>query len=159
MRALSAAPGTVILSSAFAAACALGCVLWITRPRPGEFEMPDRALTITPERAAEGFITAYRAQAFERAASFATGSLARAVRARAQNPHTQNPPAAPSDDRQFVLQESHVLRAQRLRLVGVLIHPNQDESEGQAVSLVVMKDKGRYWVEDLEWPSAPAEAL
>jgi hypothetical protein len=158
MRLIATGPGSVILASALAAACALGAALVITRRHPGDFEAPDRALTITPERAAEGFITAYRAESFERAASFATGPLARAVQAKARTVQAKMSEPA-TDDRQFVLQESHVLRAERLRLVGVLVHPNQDESEGQAVSVVVMKAKGRYWVEDLEWPSAPAEAF
>jgi hypothetical protein len=146
-------PNLSVLASSVCAIAALTFALWLTRARPGDAWELSPALTITPERAAEGFIAAYRTRAFERAASFALGPLAHALHAGTLRP----PPAAEGGDaRLFVLQESHVLKHDKLRLLGVLVLPEQDESAGQPISVTVLRQAGRYWVVDFQFLDAPS---
>jgi hypothetical protein len=143
-------PNRSVIVSSLCATVLLAAGLWLTRARPGDALDLLPALTVTPERAAEGFIAAYRAQAFERAASFATGPLAAALKAK-----TVRTAADSGDARVFVLQESHVLKHDKLRLLGVLVLPSQDESVGQPVSVTVIRNASRYWVTDFSFPDAP----
>jgi hypothetical protein len=141
----------VLLSSA-AAAAAMGVALWLSRPEIHEGFAPELAVRITPERAAEGFIEAYLVEDFARAASFATDTFARAVRARAkQNDSAAHGRVAST----WLLQESHVLRADKLRFVGVLVRPGQDESAGWPLTLTMIRRDARYWVDELHWPKGP----
>jgi hypothetical protein len=141
----------VLLSSA-AAVAALGLTLWLTRPGTRDGFAPELAVRITPERAAEDFIEAYLLEDFARAASFATDTFARVVRARSK----QRGGAAQSGGaRTWLLQESHVLRADKLRFVGVLVQPGQDESAGWPVTLTLIRRDTRFWVDELHWPKGP----
>jgi hypothetical protein len=149
LRALPSPVGFWLLSS-LAAAAVLSLTLTVTRPRPGDNSALERTLRITPERAAESFIDAYQTGAFERAANFATGTLARGLRSRAKRAA-----AVGGQTRLWVLQESHVLREDKLRFLGVLIRPDEDESLGWPIALTVVKRDGGFWVEDLHWPKGP----
>jgi hypothetical protein len=149
LRALPSPLGSWLLSS-LAATASLALALTVTQPRPGDRSAVERTLRITPERAAESFIDAYQAGAFERAANFATGTLARSLRTRAKHAA-----AVGGQTRLWVLQESHVLREDKLRFLGVLIHPAEDESLGWPIALTVIKRDGSFWVEDLHWPKGP----
>ena len=149
LRVIPAPVGFCLLSSLAAAAC-LALTLIVTRPGAGPTAAEERVLRITPERAAEGFIDAYQAGAFERAAGFATGTLARALHTRAKRSAAQG-----SNERVWVLQESHVLRQDKLRFLGVLVRPDEDENVGWPVALTVVKRNDSFWVEDLHWPKGP----
>jgi hypothetical protein len=149
LRALPSPVGVWLLSS-LAAAAGLSLALTLTRPRAGDSSALERTLRITPERAAESFIDAYQTGAFARAANFATGTLSRSLRSRARQPA-----AVSGQTRLWVLQESHVLRQDKLRFLGVLIRPDEDESLGWPIALTVVKRDGSYWVEDLHWPKGP----
>jgi hypothetical protein len=138
------------LLSSLAAGAALCLALSVTRPRAGDSSAVERTLRITPERAAESFVDAYQTGAFGRAANFATGTLARSLRERAKGAA-----AVGGATRLWVLQESHVLRQDKLRFLGVLVRPDEDESLGWPIALTVVKRDGSYWVEDLHWPKGP----
>jgi hypothetical protein len=148
-RVMPAPVGWWLLSSLAASVC-LALTLIATRPGAGPSAAEERALRITPERAAESFIDAYQAGAFERAAGFATGTLASALRTRAKRTAAQG-----GNTRIWVLQESHLLRQDKLRFLGVLMRPEEDESVGWPVALTVVKRDDGFWVEDLHWPKGP----
>jgi hypothetical protein len=132
-------------------ALTLGFALFATRPRPGDLTAQERAFRRTPEHTAEGFIEAYQAHAYARAAEYASGSFARALRKRADRPAADGG----GNERSWVLQETHYLRKDKWRFVGVLLKENEDESLGWPVALTVIKRDGRYWVDDLHWPKGP----
>jgi hypothetical protein len=148
-RLMPAPVGWWLLSSLAASAC-LALALFATRPGAGPSVAEQRVLRSTPERAADSFIDAYQAGAFERAASFATGTLCDALRARAKGAAAQG-----GNPRVWVLQESHQLRQDKLRFLGVLMRPDEDESVGWPVALTVVKRDDGFWVEDLHWPKGP----
>lgn len=148
-------PGVVVLSSSLLAAIALSIALWLTRAPSVDAWHTAADLTVTPERAAESFVEAFRRGAYARAASFATGALARSLRTRPP----ERAATTESDRRRFVLQESHWLRQGRLRLVGVLVNDGEDESAGQTVALTLMRREQRYFVEDVQWNDPPGEDL
>jgi hypothetical protein len=138
---------TVLLSSVLAG-LALAASLWITRGQSAAAWREEATLTLTPERAAESFIDASRRQAYERAAHFATGPLARELRGRAKS---GEPASVAPDARRFILQESHWLRAERLRLIGVLVNDGEDETSGQTIAVTLVRHDDRYLVEDVDW--------
>ena len=74
--------------------------------------------------------------------------MARELRGRAK---TREPASAPPDARRFILQESHWLRGERLRLVGVLLNDGEAEADGQTIALTLSRHEDRYLVEDVEW--------
>jgi hypothetical protein len=145
-------PAVSVLLSSAAAAAALGLALWLTRPGTHEGFAPELAVRITPERAAEGFIEAYLVEDFARAASFATDTFARVVTARSKQTISA---AHGRVARTWLLQESHVLRADKLRFVGVLVEAGQDESAGWPVTLTLVRRDTRFWVDELHWPKGP----
>ena len=151
------APSSIIAASCALASIALLVALRWSVPRAGDDWQIAASLSVTPERAAEGFVDACRRGAYARAASFATGELARAVKERARSQLAKLAPPNPPDARRFVLQESQWLRNERLRLIGVLVNANEDESAGQTVALTMMKREQRYYVEDVDWDEGPAE--
>jgi hypothetical protein len=135
-----------VLASALLAAATLTLALWLTRPSDQSAAFASERLSGTPERAAESFIDAYQSGAWDRAAHFATGELADKLQ--------QRPPAeraASADHEAFVVQESHRMQGQRLRLVGVVVREGEAESAGKNVSLVLQKHAGRYLVEEIAW--------
>ena len=138
----------LVFGSAVLATLALGAALWLTRP-PADAAMVNgrgsvRLIGNTPERAAESFIEAYRSGALERASHFATAELARTL--------ADLPAGRPAPEHEsFVVQESHRLGAERLRLLGLLVHDGQAESDGTSVSLTLHKQNGRYLVEEITW--------
>ena len=152
-----ASPSSIIAASCALASIAVIVALRLSVPRAGDDWQVAAALTVTPERAAEAFVDAYRRGAYARAASFATGELARAVKQRARSQVAKLSPPSSPDTRRFVLQESQWLRHERLRLIGVLVNANEDESAGQTVALTMMKRDQRYYVEDVEWDDGPGE--
>ncbi|HEY2733987.1 MAG TPA: hypothetical protein VGI70_08380, partial [Polyangiales bacterium] len=121
-----------------------------SRPRAGDVSAEERALRTTPEHAAENFIEAYRAHAYARAADFANGSFARALRKRADRPAADG-----GNGRIWVLQETHYLRKDKWRFVGVLTKQDEDESLGWPIALTVIKRDDGYFVDDLHWPKGP----
>lgn len=144
-------PSLTVLASTLLAGLVLAASLWLTRGQSASAWREEAALTLTPERAAEGFIDASRRRAYERAAHFASGALARELRQRAK---AAQPADDPPDARRFILQESHWLRGERLRLVGVLVNEGEDETAGQNVALTLSRYGDRYLVEDVEWKEA-----
>jgi len=144
-------PARVVLLSALGAGLALGAALALSRG--GAFARAPAP--VRPERAAEEFMIAYRARDYARAANWATGSLLREMQKRAKN---QKPAAAgvTSDDgRSWLLKESHLLREEKLRFLGVLVRPEEEESSGWPVEVTVVRRDARYLVEDLHWPKGP----
>jgi hypothetical protein len=145
-------PAIWVLLSSLAAAGTLAVALFAAgRPSAAALEN-EHALNVTPERAADSFIEAYQAQSFDRAADFATGTLQRALRAKAKHPSTHRESA-----RVWVLEESHLLRQDKLRFLGVLVQPDEDESAGCPLALTVVKRDAGYYVEDLHWPKGPPQ--
>jgi hypothetical protein len=126
----------------------LAIALWLTRPTELTAAFASERMSGTPERAAESFIDAYRSGALDRAAHFATGKLAQTLQAQAKRPQ---PAPAANEHEAFIVQESHRLEGQRLRLVGVLVHEGEAESAGKSVSVIVHKHTGHYLVEEIEW--------
>jgi hypothetical protein len=137
----------LVLASAVLAALTLSAALWLTRPSSEALTASERLLGSTPERAAESFIEAYQSRAFDRAAHFATGELARTLAARPKSLAER----VATERESFVVQESYRLESQRLRLSGVLVREGQTESEGKAVSLTLQKHDDRYLVEEITW--------
>jgi hypothetical protein len=135
------------MASAIAAAVALAVALWLTRDASAELGHDLKHLTVTPERAAESFILAYRSGAFDRAAELATGELARGLRAR----YRQGEARVPNSHQTFVVQESHRLSDERLRLLGTLVDDGADERTGTPVSIGLRRLKTRYLVEEIQW--------
>jgi hypothetical protein len=156
-RLTSLSPSLIIVASCALATVGLMIALRLTVPHAGDDWQVAAALTVTPERAAEGFVDAYRRGAYARAASFATGQLARAVKQRARSQVAKLSPPSQPDSRRFVLQESQWLRHERLRLIGVLVNANEDESAGKTVALTMMKRDQRYYVEDVDWDERPVD--
>jgi hypothetical protein len=135
-----------VFGSALLAFATLALSLWLTRPSEQSAAFASEHLGGTPERAAESFIEAYRSGAWERAAHFATDELAAKLR---QRPHAEH--VVTTDHEAFVVQESHRMQGQRLRLVGVMLREGEDESAAKNVSLVLQKHAGRYVVEEIDW--------
>ena len=137
----------LVLVSTVLAAGALSTALWLTRPRADALTPAERLSGSSPERAAESFIEAYQSGAFARAAHFATGPLAKtlAVRPKSLAERTE------TEHESFVVQESHRLERERLRLSGVLVREGQAEADGRAVSLTLQKHDDRYLVEEITW--------
>ena len=141
-------PLKVLLLSSAAAALALGAALWLTRPTPQSAWEESTRLASTPERVAESFVRAYRARAYERAASLATGALAANLRGRrgARNDAQR----APDDGRRFLLQESHFLPHDRLRLVGALLRNDEEEAAAPTLHVMLTRKGTRWLVDELE---------
>lgn len=137
-------PLWIVLSSALLAGATLTGALWLTRPSEQSSLLASERVSGTPERAAETFIEAYQSGALDRAAHFATGKLAQELKG-------QTRPAAANEHPTFVVQESHRMSGQRLRLLGVLLREGEAESAGKSVSLVLQKQAGRYLVEEIDW--------
>jgi hypothetical protein len=134
----------LVFFSAALATLALATALWLTRPANDLAMGSERLTGSTPERAAESFIEAYRSGEFERAAHFATAELARTL--------VQPPKQSRSAEHEsFIVQESHRLDGQRLRLSGLLLREGQAESEGRSVALTLHKQDERYLVEEITW--------
>jgi hypothetical protein len=150
-------PVAIVLLSSAAAALALGAALALSRDAGSSSGLD--ADTLTPERASEEFMAAYRTRDFAKAASWSTGELGKEMQKRARSAPRSQPSAASADGRRWVLQESHVLREDKLRFVGVLVEPSQDESAGWPVALTIVRRERRYLVEDLFWPKGPAPAV
>ena len=147
-------PSALVLLSSVGAAATLGAALWLTRPSaldPALLEAPAHA---TPERSAESFIDAYLAEDYARAARFATPAFAKTVKQRPKHRSAQYAVA----NRRWLLQESHVIRADKLRFVGVLVTPDQDESTGWPVTLTLLRRDGTFRVDELHWPKGPPSA-
>jgi hypothetical protein len=142
--------GYLIASSATAGAALLLMLFW-TRPGMLDSQTPESALQLTPERAAEGFIDAYLSEDYARAAGFALEPFASAVRARPRHDGR----VASANTLSWLLQETHMLRGDRLRFVGVLLRPGQDEGSGWPVTLTLERDATRFRVEALHWPKGP----
>jgi hypothetical protein len=137
----------LVLCSAVLATVALTVALWLTRTSDEARTASERAAGNTPERAAESFIEAYQSGAFARAAHFAAEPLAHTLAARPASSAER----AGAEPELFVVQESHRLEQQRLRLSGVLVHEGQPEAQGKAVSLTLQRQDGRYLVEEITW--------
>lgn len=154
---MNSSPAVYVLLSSAAAGAALALTLWSTQPGAFDDHVPERAFRLTPERAAENFIEAYLAEDFVQAATFAAEPFARAVRSRPKRASQQQRAA---NNLRWLLQESHVLRADKLRFVGVLVGPGEDESSGWPVTLTLVRNAGaRYRVESLHWPKGPPPEL
>jgi hypothetical protein len=138
----------LVLASTVLAALTLTVALRLTRPGVSNLAFTREHLTDTPERAAESFIDAYREGDFERAAHFATRSLAAKLRTERPLPRADE---EPEQHESFVVQESHRKDDQTLRLQGVVLREGEEESEGRSVSLTLHKQAGRYLVEDFSW--------
>jgi hypothetical protein len=136
----------LVLCSAVLATVALTVALWLTRASDEALTASERSAGNTPERAAESFIEAYQSGAYARAAHFAAAPLAQKLAARPESTVEQA-----SEPESFVVQESHRLEQQRLRLSGVLVREGQAEAEGKVVSLTLQKLDGRYLVEEITW--------
>lgn len=137
----------LLLSSA-AAALALGAALWLTRPSEDagwQTWQQSARLTSTPERVAESFVEALRAQSFQRAARYATGALAAGLQQR-----RDGLPREVRDGRRFLLQESHWLPHGRLRLVGALLRSDEEEAGAPTLELTLTQQGARWWVDDIE---------
>jgi hypothetical protein len=147
-------PFTLVLLSSAGAAAALTLALTLTRPETHDPFSPNDASQLTPERAAESFIDAYINEDYARAAGTATPAFARSLRARPK--HAQSGRA--DTTLSWLLQESHVLPADKLRFVGVLLHPGEEESAGRPVTLTLLRRDGRYRVDELHWPKGPPDA-
>jgi hypothetical protein len=143
-------PLFAVAVSTLAAGLVLASALRVSRPSAGD-EPHSQLLQNTPEHAAETFVAAFRAGDYTRAARFASGSFARALRARAK----REPPEPSDDSRHLILQESYILPGERLRLSGVLVQTGEDESSGWPISLTLIRADARYWVDDLSWPKGP----
>ena len=143
-------PARVVLLSALAASLALAGALALSRE--GAFARAPAPLR--PERAAEEFMIAYRARDYARAARWTTGQLMREMRKRAKNQKSADRTLS-SDGRSWLLQESHLLRDEKLRFLGVLVRPDQEESSGWPVEVTVVRRDASYLVEDLHWPKGP----
>ena len=137
-----------LLLSSGVAALALCAALWLTRPTPESAWENSLRLATTPERVAEGFVRAYRARAYERAAGLATGPLATNLRGRrgARNDAQR----APDDGRRFLLQESHFLPHDRLRLVGALLRNDEDEASAPTLHVMLTRKGTRWLVDEVE---------
>jgi hypothetical protein len=137
----------LLLSSA-AAALAVCAALWLTRPTPQTAWEDSTRLASTPERVAEGFVQAYRMRAYGRAASLATGPLAANLRRRPSAPNGAR--RAPDDGRRFLLQESHWLPKDRLRLVGALLRNDDDEAAAPTLNVLLTRKGTRWLVDEVE---------
>ena len=156
MTAIAAArnPLLPVAISSVAAGAALALALSLTRAGEHDALGTDSAAHATPERVAESFIHAYLAEDYARAVTFATPAFAHDVRAR----HKHERQTQAIADRSWVLQESHVLRADKLRFLGVLVTDDQDESTGWPVTLTLLRRDGHYRVDELHWPKGPPTA-
>jgi hypothetical protein len=137
-----------LLVSSAAAALALAVALWLTRADEDagwQTWQQSVRLTSTPERVAESFVDALRAQGFQRAARFATGPLAAGLQQR-----RDGLPREPRDGRRFLLQESHWLPQGRLRLVGALLRSDEQEAGAPTLELTLTQQGGRWLVDDIE---------
>ena len=144
-------PARIVLLSALSASLALSAALALSRD--GAFARDPAPLR--PERAAEEFMSAFRARDYARAASWATGHLLREMQKRAKSQKSSDGKDGSDDGRSWLLQESHLLREDKLRFHGVLVRPDQDESSGWPVEVTVVRRDARYLVEDLHWPKGP----
>jgi len=145
-------PWAIVLASMLGAGLALATALWLTRDAPPDVWYGSEHLALTPERAAESFIEAYRSGAFQRAARLSTGTLSRSLMERATR---RAEPRADIAQHAFVVQESHRLDNQSLRLVGVLVptaaEAEAEESVGKPVSLTLVRHGSRYVVREVQW--------
>lgn len=140
-------PLPLLLSTA-AAGLVLCGALWWTRPTAESAWEDSVRLTATPERVAERFVQAYRMRAYERAASFATGPLATNLHRR----HSAREDALrePDDGRRFLLQESHWLPHDRLRLVGALLRSDEEEANAPTLRVLLTRHGARWLVDEIE---------
>ena len=130
-----AKPGlSIVLASTLLAALALVIALRLTRPAVSNVVFTREHLTDTPERAADSFIDAYRAGDYERAAHFATPSFAKKLHGQRAVPRADEDP---DQQESFMVQESHRVDDQTLRLQGVLLREGEDENDGRSVSLTL----------------------
>jgi hypothetical protein len=144
-------PTVYLLASSVAAGAALALTLFWTQPELVDGRTPESSLLLTPERAAEGFIEAYLSEDFARAAGFAAEPFAQTVRARPRHDAT----GVSTEKLSWLLQETHILRSDRLRFIGVLVQPGQDEASGWPVTLTLERHATRFQVEALHWPKGP----
>ncbi len=168
-------PFTLALGSSVAAIIATVVVLHEVPSDDGSSEH-ERTLTLTPERAAESFVAAYTAAAYERASHFATGTLARKLRAQARQERLAGTAKA-TPMRSLLIEESFFLTQGRLRLTGLATPGDANlaahayagaerGAEAQAaarddwpVSLILSRDGDRFLVDELTWPKGqPPEA-
>jgi hypothetical protein len=141
-------PWVPLLISSGAAALALCAALWLTRPTPESAWEDSTRLASTPERVAEGFVQAYRARDYARAASLAAGPLAANLRQRKRSRDDARRP--PDDGRKFLLQESHWLPKDRLRLVGALLQNDEEEAAAPTLNVILTRKGTRWLVDEIE---------
>ena len=141
----------IVLVSTLAAAASLMLALAVTRPGAQDRFEGSHPQHATAEQVAERFVDAFLAEDYARAAGLATPAFARTVRERIG--HRRTPPATAGCS--WLLQESHMLRANKLRLVGVLLEAGQDESTGWPLAVTVVERRGRYLVDEVHWSKGP----
>ena len=137
--------------SSLAAAATLSYALFATRLDAG-YEPP----AMTPERAAQDFVLAYRSRDYAAAAKLATGDLRRSLEFRTRSARLRGA-REPSETaaRWFVIDESFVLAKDKLRFTGVLAEADTPDARGWPVSITVIRDDEHYLVEALYWPKGP----
>lgn len=138
--------------SGLAAAAALSCALLATRLETSREEEGG----VTPERAAQAFVAAYRSRDYAAAAKCATGDLRRSLELRVRSARLQGAPALPiPSTRAFVIDESFLLAKTKLRFSGVLAEEDTPDARGWPVSVTVVLEGDRYLAEALHWPKGP----
>jgi hypothetical protein len=137
--------------SGLAAAATLSYALFATR-LDAEYEPP----AVTPERAAQDFMHAYRSRDYAGAARLATGQLQRSLESRTRSARLR-PTKEPAEitARWFVIDESFVVAKQKLRFNGVLADEDTPDARGWPASITVVQDGDHYLAEALHWPKGP----
>lgn len=137
--------------SGLAAAATLSYALFATR-LDTEYEPP----AVSPERAAQDFVRAYRSRDYAAAARLATGQLRRSLEFRSRSARLQaaREPAATSAHC-FVIDESFVVAKDKLRFAGVLAEEDTPDARGWPVSITVVRDGDHFLADALYWPKGP----
>ncbi|HET6338511.1 MAG TPA: hypothetical protein VFG30_35070 [Polyangiales bacterium] len=137
--------------SSLAAAATLSYALFATR-LDAEYEQP----SVTPERAAQEFASAYRSRDYAKAAKLATGDLRRSLESRVRSARLRGARESPVPTaRSFVIDESFVLAKDELRFAGVLAEADTPDAKGWPISITVVRDGDTYLAEALNWPKGP----
>lgn len=137
--------------SSLAAAATLSYALFATR-----LENEPEDVAITPERAAQEFVGAYRSRDYAGAAKLATGELRRSLELRRRSARLQGARDIPvPSSRVFVIDESFLLAKTKLMFNGVLAEADTPDARGWPVSITVVLDGDRYLAEALHWPEGP----
>jgi hypothetical protein len=135
--------------SSLAAVATLSYALVATRLEGGR----EDDASMTPERAAQEFVAAYRSRDYAAAAKRATGDLRRSLELRVRSARLQGARELPlPSTRAFVIDESFLVTKTKLRFSGVLAKEDTPDARGWPVSITVVREGDRYLAEALQWP-------